>query len=234
MSRARVPDFGLMSHGIYLVGGGSALQEAAVWEAMLDGVSQLLYWPVALSGELLLNASTWLPNSLGDRPGLEVTTWLDLSDHHRESLDAFDLIFVGGGNTFDLLQRIRAAGITSGLRAFLLSGGTYYGGSAGAVVAGLDVGVASGLDPDRHHDPDHTGLGLVPADVLPHYAEPRIELAKDWSRQHPDRPLVCIPEASGVWYDSDEAIVCGPEPVDMYIDGENVARCGPGQKLAAR
>lgn len=208
-----------MSSGIYLAGGGSAAQEAAVWEHMLEGVSRLLYWPTALSGELLANAEKWLLTSLGSGSTVEVTTWLDLSDHRGEALDGYDLVFVGGGNTYDLVDRFRRAEIAAPLARFLSGGGSYYGGSAGAIVAGQSVGLARGLDPNRHPDSDESGLGLVPADVLPHFDDTLRGRAESWSAGHPGRPVVCIPEASGVHIERDQMVVLGPEPVDLYVGG---------------
>jgi dipeptidase E len=220
-----------MSSGIYLAGGGSAVQEAAVWEHMLEGVSRLLYWPTALSGEPVANAESWLRTSLGSRPDLEVTAWLDLSHHRGEALDDYDLIFVGGGNTYDLIDRLRQAEIAAPLARFLDTGGSYYGGSAGAIVAGQSIGLARGLDPDRHHDPDDSGLGLVPADVLPHFSEARRERAEGWSTRHPRRQVVCIPEASGVHVDGDQMVVLGPEPVDLYRGGKHTGQHNKGDAI---
>jgi dipeptidase E len=219
-----------MSSGIYLAGGGSAVQEAAVWEHMLEGVSRLLYWPIALSGELLANAESWLRTSLGSRVGLEVTVWLALLDHRGEALDGYDLLFVGGGNTYDLIDRFRRAEIAAPLARFLDAGGSYYGGSAGAIVAGPSIGLARGLDSDRHHDPDDSGLGLVPADVLPHFSEARRERAEGWSTMHPRRQVLCIPEASGVHVDRDQMVVLGPEPVDLYCSGKHTGQHNKGRR----
>lgn len=222
-----------MSRGVFLAGGGSAVQEAAIWARMLDGVVRLLYWPVALSGELLVNAEHWLRSSLGDRPGLGVTVWVDLAEHAGESLGGFDLVFVGGGNTFDLLRRVRTAGLIGPLQDFVAAGGGYYGGSAGAIAAGIDVGLASGLDRDSHQDPDQSGFGLVPADVLPHYGPHRASHALRWSAQHPQRTIVGLPEASGVWSNNSRLVVLGPEPVDVFRGGTQIDRLMTGQVVKA-
>ena len=203
-----------------------------MWEHMLAGVSRLLDWPTALSGDLLHDAQGWLRTSLGDRPGLLVTTWLDLSDHRGDGLDGFDLVFVGGGNTYDLLHRIREAGVAAALRRFLRAGGTSYGGSAGAIVAGPSIGLASGHDADRHHDPDDSGLGLVPVEVLPHFTEARRGHAEAWSTRHRARPVLCLPEASGVRVSGTEALVLGPDPVDLYRGGRHVGRHHQGAVVA--
>lgn len=213
-----------MAEGVYLAGGGSARDEAAVWDAMLPGVSRLLYWPVALSGPLLDGAEAWLRTSLGDRPGLDVTTWLDLSEHRGEDLREYELVFVGGGNTFDLQKRLRTARMGPALRRFLNAGGAYYGGSAGAIVAGESIGLAEGLDEDAVHSRDRSGLRLVPGiDVLPHFTSARVERAERWSALHPERLVFGIPEASGVRFVDDRATILGPDQVDLYVDGQRAA-----------
>jgi dipeptidase E len=202
---------------------------------MSAGVARLLSWPTALSGDLLRGAETWLRTSLRSRPPVEVTTWLDLSAHRGEDLGSFDLVFVGGGNTFDLRHRIQAAELGPALHRFVEDGGTYYGGSAGAIMAGESIGLAAGLDEDRIGDPDTSGLRLVPGvDVLPHFTPARVARIEEWSARHPGRLMIGVPEASGVWFRDHragepgrrarQAHVLGPDPVDVYLGGHHHAR----------
>jgi dipeptidase E len=221
-----------MSSGVYLGGGGSAEDEAAVWDAMLDGVSRLLYWPVALSGPMLSGADGWLRDTLAERSSLEITTWTDLDEHRRDGFDPFELIFVGGGNTFDLQHRIRTAGLAERIHAFVRGGGTYYGGSAGAIIAGESIGLARGIDPDDVGAEDDTGLRLVPGmDLLPHFAPGQASAATQWSRQHPGRLVFGVPEASGLHVDGRCATVLGPDPVDVYCDGRRMGRYAAAEQI---
>jgi dipeptidase E len=77
-----------VSTGIYLAGGGSAEDDAAVWDSMLSGVLHILYWPAALSGSLLQDAETRLRTSSAGRPGVEITAWPDLAEHKGEVIPA--------------------------------------------------------------------------------------------------------------------------------------------------
>lgn len=224
-----------MSGAVYLGGGGSASDEAAVWDEMLDKVRSLLYWPIALSGTMLTGAEQWLRAGLAGRPTITVTTWMDLSEHAGEPLSAFDLIFVGGGNTFDLHHRLSTAGLASSLRSFLGNGGRYYGGSAGAVLAGRSIGIAAGIDDDRIGAADDSGLGLIGADLLPHYSPSWLDHAMDWSVRHPDRLVIGIPEAGGiscVMNDPTERVrAIGPDPVRLFRRGEMIGEVAAGDEF---
>jgi dipeptidase E len=84
-------------------------------------------------------------------------------------LDRADALFVGGGNTYALLQRLREAGLLDAIRARVRRGLPYVGSSAGSNVSGPDILTTNdwnvvGLG---HFD----GLGLVPFNINPHYLE---------------------------------------------------------------
>src|SRR3989338_4106848 len=72
------------------------------------------------------------------------------------TLAAADALFVGGGNTYALLARLRAAGLLEPIRARVRDGMPYVGSSAGGNVVALDAFEA---------------LGLVPFNINPHYLE---------------------------------------------------------------
>lgn len=88
-----------------------------------------------------------------------------------EELKKFDVIFVDGGNTFFLLQKVRESGFDSAIKEYLDADmGVYVGVSAGTVLAGPDVGVAEPWDDkSRSTLTDTIGLGLVSTAYSPHY-----------------------------------------------------------------
>ena len=88
----------------------------------------------------------------------------------KESLINNDLIFVGGGNTFFLLQELRRTGADQILTDQVNNGKLYIGESAGAIVACPDIGYSAEIDsvekaPDLK---DYTGLNLVDFYLVPH------------------------------------------------------------------
>ena len=99
---------------------------------------------------------------------------LDVSTASYESivstLTKNDIIFVGGGNTFYLLQELRRSGADKILVQEVNKGKLYIGESAGAVIACPDIGYCVGMDnPEKAPElTDYTGLGLVDFYIVPH------------------------------------------------------------------
>ena len=87
-----------------------------------------------------------------------------------QKLTENDVIYIGGGNTFFLLQELRRSGADKILIREVNSGKPYIGESAGAVIACPDIGYCSGMDdPDKAPElNDYTGLGLVDFYIVPH------------------------------------------------------------------
>ena len=76
---------------------------------------------------------------------------------------------MGGGNTYALLQRLRAAGLLEAIRARVAAGMPFMGASAGSNVAGPTILTTNdwnvvGLD-------RFDALGLVGFNINPHYQE---------------------------------------------------------------
>jgi dipeptidase E len=189
---------GRVTGTIYLGGGGGAAHEEALWRAMLRDKTRVVYWPFALPRERVEEAANWLVGALKDLDlAAKVETWTDLRDHAVPELASAELLFVGGGNTFHLLDHVRSHGFLSAVRGFVADGGDYYGGSAGAILACADIGIAAGYDENDIGLTDLTALGLVSGfAVLPHFAEGQLAGAQAWSKER--RKIVLgIPERSG-------------------------------------
>ena len=81
----------------------------------------------------------------------------------REKLMKNDMIFVGGGNTFFLLQELKRSGADQIIAQEVEKGKFYIGESAGAIAACPDIGYSAVMDvPDKAPGlTDYTGMGLV-------------------------------------------------------------------------
>lgn len=96
--------------------------------------------------------------------------------HHYEAAGARDLlrkvdaVFVGGGETFVLLGELQRLGQIDILRARILEGMPYGGASAGANVAGLDIGTTN--DFPVAEIATREALGVFPAVINPHHPLP--------------------------------------------------------------
>lgn len=94
----------------------------------------------------------------------------------REKLMKNDMIFVGGGNTFFLLQELKRSGADQIIAQEVEKGKFYIGESAGAIAACPDIGYSAVMDvPDKAPGlTDYTGMGLVDFYVVPHLGHPEM------------------------------------------------------------
>ena len=105
---------------------------------------------------------------------LEVSTASE--DNVREKLAKNDMIFVGGGNTFFLLQELKRSGADQIIAREAEKGKLYIGESAGAIAVCPDIGYSAEMDvPGKAPElTDYTGMGLVDFYVVPHMGHPEM------------------------------------------------------------
>ncbi len=155
-----------------------------------------------------------------------------------ETLERAQAVFVGGGNTYALLKRLRQAGLLDPIRARARAGMPYVGSSAGSNVAGPRILTTHdwyvvGLDV-------FDALGLVPFNVNPHYLEtdpamaPGSETRDDRIREYHlvwDNPVAGIEEGTLIRVEAGVAMVVGRNRVKLFRRGEEPRWFHPGEHL---
>lgn len=127
----------------------------------------------------------FVPHALGDRDayaaqarkrlgalGFEVTSLHEAADAAgaRALVQDADGIFIGGGNTFRLLNELYAQGLVEVIRARVAEGMPYLGTSAGSNVACVTIKTTN--DMPIVYPPSFDALALVPFNINPHYLDP--------------------------------------------------------------
>jgi dipeptidase E len=124
----------------------------------------------------------FVPYALADHDGYEAKAKAafaaighELSSvHHdadpRAAVRDAEAVFVGGGNTFRLLEMLYRTRLLFEIRALALAGMPYIGSSAGTNVAALSIKTTNDMPIVR--PPLFAALSLVPFQINPHYLDP--------------------------------------------------------------
>ena len=128
------------------------------------------------------------------------------------ALERVDAIFVGGGNTYALLQRLHRAKLVEPIRERVLAGAPYLGSSAGSNLAGPTILTTNDWNVVGLTRFD--ALGLVPFNVNPHYLETdpamaaHSETRDDRIREYHvvnDNPVLGVEE--GTWLRVEDGVI---------------------------
>jgi dipeptidase E len=169
--------------------------------------------------------------------GLEVTHVYWKADPIK-ALESVEAIFVGGGNTYALLQRLRASHLVTAIQERVHHGVPYMGSSAGANVAGPTILTTNDWNVvalERFE-----ALSLVPFNINPHYLEADPVMALG-SETRDDRireyhavnanPVFGIEEQTMIRIEDGAATVAGRGRVKVFRRGLEPTWHASGQRL---
>lgn len=90
----------------------------------------------------------------------------------RATLQGVDALFVAGGNTFYLFEKVLESGLASLIPELLAQGIIYIGSSAGSVILAPDIEPSKFFDErEQSYLEDTKGLHMVDFYPLPHYGK---------------------------------------------------------------
>lgn len=154
------------------------------------------------------------------------------------TLERAQAIFVGGGNTYALLKRLRHARLLDAIRARVEAGMPYVGSSAGSNVAGPRILTTNDWNVVALDDFD--ALGLVAFNINPHYQETDPTMAAgsetrdDRIREYHavwDNPVAGIEEGTALRIEAGTAVVVGRGRVKLFERGREPRWLSPGDRL---
>lgn len=170
--------------------------------------------------------------------GVEHLRW---DDAFAGTLERAEAVFVGGGNTYALLDRLGRSGLLEALRARVRAGLPYIGASAGSNVAGPNILTTNdwnvvGLG-------TFEALGLVPFNVNPHYKETDPAMASGSETRDTriseyllvrDNPVVGIEEGAMLRVEGETTTVLGTGRGKLFARGREPRWLLPGEGLDLR
>src|SRR5712692_8869504 len=169
--------------------------------------------------------------------GLELLH-LRWSEQPLDTLRKAEALFVGGGNTYALLKRLREAGLLDPIRERVRVGMPYAGASAGSNVAGPNILTTNDWNVVALER--FGALGLVPFNINPHYTETDPAMAP-YSETRDDRireyhavnanPVVGLEEGSWLVVQDGAVMVEGTARVRLFRRGQEPVWYQPGDRL---
>lgn len=161
--------------------------------------------------------------------------------HERAQPDGDEALFVGGGNTFQLLSECRRRGHLPMMRGLALGGRPYAGWSAGANLACPSIRTTNDMpivDPVGFD-----ALELVSYQINPHFTtaappghqgETREQRLTEFVAANPGVPVLGLPEGDWIAVGGNDAQLCGPHDAVWFRHGHPPTPVAPGPLVVGR
>lgn len=141
--------------------------------------------------------------------------------HHEvkvDSLGGFDVIYVCGGNTFAILNKLRETKLDNFIKKQVNNGAVYVGVSAGSIIAGPNIEIAGwGSEGDKNEIglKDLTGFNLVDISIFPHFHEELRGEVNEFKKKV-DYKVIELTNDQAIFVNGDNFSLIGSEQKDLY------------------
>lgn len=220
-----------------LYGGGYLEYLLPELSKFFENVSSLLFVPYARPGGMSHDAYTDRVRSAFHPIGIEVTGIHEF-DSARDEVKTAEALFVGGGNTFVLLNRLYEEGLLPALRNAVRNGTPYLGTSAGSNITGPNVMTTN--DMPIVHPPSLQALHLMPFNLNPHYLDPDPESKHQGETRetriaefhtYNDQIVIGLREGSWIEVKDDQMLLKGSLSARIFKPGIEAYELESGQDL---
>jgi len=201
---------------------------------LLGRARRLLFVPFALRDHAAYTAQV---RERFAREGIEVEGATPGAGGARALAEA-QAVFVGGGNTFRLLDTLQGSALVEPLRLRAVAGMPYLGSSAGSVVAAPTLKTTN--DMPIVQPESFEALGLVPFQINAHYIDPdpasrhmgetREERIREFLEENED-PVVGLREGSWLRIRGERVWLGGKARARIFPRGGQPVEVDPGGEL---
>lgn len=210
-----------MTGKLILSGGGNEKQTYLLDEVFLKNVNKILYIPLAWKNDDFDSCLKWFKCMISQHKKVKIEMLADLSK--EVNLQNYDAVYIGGGNTFKLLKKIKDYRFDKKLIEYYNKGGIIYGGSAGAIILGKDVKIAlicKDKDVNEVKLKDTRGLNLTKDYYIQcHFEDSQIEEHKKFIGKS-KKKIIAIPEESSIFIENDRLKVVGLKSITIIAKSQ--------------
>ncbi|MAF36736.1 hypothetical protein CL622_06485 [archaeon] len=203
--------------GELILGGGGTEEEALeVNQYVTQDVNKVLYIPLAWKDSDYESCLQWFTPLMSK---FNITDIAMVTDTSKDPLlDTFDVVYIGGGNTFKLLKALRGKGLDQKLLSYYKNGGRIAGSSAGSLIFGKSIDTAPicvHADVNTVGLKDTSGLDACQGwDIQAHYVDNQENNHMNYSKGI-GRNVIGIPNESAVVVQEKSCKVIGKKSVSL-------------------
>jgi len=156
------------------------------------------------------------------------------------AIEEAQAIYVGGGNTFLLIDQIYRLDLFDTIKSVVEGGTKYLGTSAGSNICGLTMNTTN--DMPIVYPPSFKTLGFVPFNINPHYLDPnpssrhkgetRETRIKEFHKFN-SQPVVGLREGSWLLIEGKSIILKGELQARIFEYGKQPYEIEPGSNIAS-
>ncbi len=203
-----------------------------------EGVSNLLFIPYARPGGISHESYTAIVQGAFKSLNLNVKGIHEYPDPRAAILEA-EAFFVGGGNTFVLVDSLIKFELMGVLKNQVEKGIPYLGTSAGSNITGPSVKTTN--DMPIVQPPSLEALGLIPWNLNPHYLDPDpLSKHKGETREtrikefhvYNDMAVVGLREGSWIEVKADHMVLKGPHSARIFEKNKDAYELASGSDLS--
>jgi len=213
-----------MSGKVFLSGGGNEKQTYGIDEFLLKNVKKILYIPIAWKNEDFESCKSWFTNMIHQHKKSEIKIDMIINLKDSPNLNDYGAIYIGGGNTFKLLKKIKESGFDRRLIEYYKNGGKIFGSSAGAIIFGKDINIALICDDADVNDvilKNTKGFNIINGyDLQVHYNNSQLAEHKKYILKTKN-PIIAIPEKSALLVENGKYKVIGTKPITVITSNSS-------------
>ena len=213
-----------------ILNGGGIGKQASDARNLLNSIishnKKILYIPFAWPDSTFSGCLEFMTDELSDieKQGIDMVKTTD--ELMNKNFTDYACIYIGGGNTYKLLNDLKISGAFNRIKRYLLEeDGIIYGGSAGAIIFGKDLDSCNTDDENKVGLVDNTGFNMINGySLLCHYTSrgpERTEISKKYLLElSKDKPIYAIPEEDTIYIEDGRVSFIGERPYYEFSNGE--------------
>jgi dipeptidase E len=184
---------------------------------LLKNNSKILYIPIALKAKdtSYEECYDWFVDLISlHSNSKEIDFTMLLEDDDIPDLNNYDSIYVGGGNTYKLLNFVYTKRIDSILIDYIKNGGLYYGGSAGGIILGRNIDTVK--EENIKNYKYSNGLSMVGNySIYCHYEKNADERLERYVLEYKN-PVIALPENMGIIVNEHDIRILGNDSIAIF------------------